>query len=133
MAVAPGLLHLNERATHEATLALLESRHWDVVVLQAQNYSLSGTTNYPNDGSVSLVRSVRERGGLPILFAEWPRRGIDETQIILDTYRAIAVASQRVFHRFPRRSTTPSPRTPDCGSAPATATTRRRQERSWPR
>ena len=88
--VAPGLLHLNERATDEATQRLLQSRHWDVVVLQAQNYSLSGTTDYPNDGSVSLVRSVRERGALPILFAEWPRRGIDETQIILDAYRAIA-------------------------------------------
>jgi hypothetical protein len=88
--VAPGLLHLNERATDEATQRLLRSRHWDVVVLQAQNYSLSGINDYPNDGSVSLVRSVRERGALPILFAEWPRRGIDETQIILDTYRAIA-------------------------------------------
>ncbi len=90
VAVAPGLLHLDERATDEATQRLLRSRHWDVVVLQAQNYSLSGTTAYPNDGSVSLVRSVRARGALPILFAEWPRRGIDETPIILDTYRAIA-------------------------------------------
>jgi hypothetical protein len=88
--VAPGLLHLDERATDEATLRLLRSRHWDVVVMQAQNYSLSGTTAYPNDGSVSLVRSVRVRDALPILFAEWPRRGIDETQIILDAYRAIA-------------------------------------------
>ena len=89
--VAPGLLHLDERATDEATQRLLQSRHWDVVVMQAQNYSLSGTTDYPNEGSVSLVRSVRESGGLPILFAEWPRRGIDETQIILDAYRAITL------------------------------------------
>lgn len=90
VAVAPGLLHLDERATDPATQRLLRSRRWDVVVLQAQNYSLSGITDYPNDGSVSLVRSARERGALPILFAEWPRRGIDETQIILATYRAIA-------------------------------------------
>lgn len=88
--VAPGLLHLDERATHAATQRLLRSRRWDVVVLQAQNYSLSGTTDYPYDGSVALVRSVKERGGLPVLFAEWPRRGVDETQIILDAYRAIA-------------------------------------------
>ena len=88
--VAPGLLHLNERATDEATQRLLQSRRWDVVVLQAQNYSLSGITDYPNSGSVSLVRSARKSGALPILFAEWARRGIDETQIILDTYRAIA-------------------------------------------
>jgi hypothetical protein len=90
VAVAPGLLHLNERATDEPTRRLLQSRRWDVVVLQAQNYSLSGTTDYPNSGSVSLVRSARKSGALPILFAEWARRGIDETQIILDTYRAIA-------------------------------------------
>ena len=88
---APGLLHLNERATHEPTLSLLRSRHWDVVVMQAQNYSLSGASVYPNDGSVALVRSVREEGGLPVLYAEWPRRGIDETEIILDAYRAIAL------------------------------------------
>ncbi|MFL6003813.1 MAG: hypothetical protein ACJ72P_13480 [Nocardioides sp.] len=90
VAVAPGLLHLNERATDKATQRLLRSRRWDVVVLQAQNYSLSGITDYPNNGSVSLVRSVRKIGALPILFAEWARRGIDETSIILDTYRAIA-------------------------------------------
>ena len=91
VATAPGLLHLNERATHGPTLALLRSQHWDVVVMQAQNYSLSGTTAYPNDGSVALVREVVEQGGLPILYAEWPRRDIDETEIILDAYRAIAV------------------------------------------
>lgn len=88
--LAPGLLHLNERATDEATQRLLRSRQWDVVVLQAQNYSLSGITDYPNGGSVSLVRRVHKGGALPILFAEWPRRDIDETQIILDAYRDIA-------------------------------------------
>jgi hypothetical protein len=90
VAVAPGLLHLNERATDQATQRLLQSRRWDVVVLQAQNYSLSGITDYPNSGSVALVRSARRSGALPVLLAEWARRGIDETQIILDTYRAIA-------------------------------------------
>ena len=41
---------------------------------------------------VRLAGSKRpRRGALPILFAEWPRRGIDETQIILDAYRAIAL------------------------------------------
>lgn len=90
VALAPGLLHLNERATDPATLRLLRSRNWDVVVLQAQNYSLSGSAYYPNDGSISLVRRVRARGALPVLFAEWARRYIDETQIILHTYRSIA-------------------------------------------
>ena len=60
--VAPGLLHLNERASDEATQRLLRSHQWDVVVLQAQNYSLSGTTDYPNDGSVSLVRIPAAHG-----------------------------------------------------------------------
>lgn len=90
VATAPGLMHLDERATDEPTLELLRSRDWDVVVMQAQNYSLSGTTDYPNDGSVSLVRNVRKSGGLPVLYAEWPRRGIDETDIILEAYDAIA-------------------------------------------
>lgn len=90
VAEAPGLLHLDERATDTGTQRLLRSRHWDIVVLQAQNYSLSQSNYYPDDGSVSLVREARERGALPILFAEWPRRDIDETRIILHTYRSIA-------------------------------------------
>lgn len=73
------LLHLDERATDVPTQHLLRSRRWDVVVLQAQNYSLSGTNAYPDDGSVALVREATDRGAFPVLFAEWARRDVDES------------------------------------------------------
>lgn len=86
---APTLLHLQHRATHAPTLDLLADGSWDVVVLQAQDYSTSGRHRYPTDGAAALVRRAREAGAVPVLFAEWPRRGIDETGRIVATYAGI--------------------------------------------
>src|SRR6476661_4715379 len=47
----PSIQHLQERATHAPTLELLASQPWDYVVLQAQDYSLSGRYHYPDDGA----------------------------------------------------------------------------------
>ncbi len=87
---APTWMHLEERATDAASLALLQSRRWSYVILQAQNYSLSGQTFYPTTGAETLVRLSRQQGALPVLFPEWPRAGIAETQIITDKYVSIA-------------------------------------------
>jgi hypothetical protein len=82
-------MFLEERATDRATLELLE-RRWSFVVLQAQKYSTSGQFHYPIDGAVALARRARAAGAVPILFPEWPRRGIDETQRIYDLHVSIA-------------------------------------------
>lgn len=87
---APVWMHLEERASDSSSLVLLQSQRWTYVVLQAQNYSLSGQFFYPTSGAEKLVRLSRQSGALPILFAEWPRAGIAETQIILDKYVSIA-------------------------------------------
>lgn len=88
----PSLMHLQERARHRPTLDLIDSRPWDYVVLQAQNYSTSGRYSYPSDGAESLVHRVRQRGAVAVLYAEWARRGIDETGRILDAYGRVAAA-----------------------------------------
>ena len=87
---APGGMFLEERAADPANLALLDSQRWTFVVLQAQKYSTSGLFSYPIDGAVELARRARERGAVPIMFPEWPRRGIDETQRIFDLHVSIA-------------------------------------------
>jgi hypothetical protein len=87
---APGSMFLQERATDTATLRLLRERTWQAVVLQAQAYSLSGTVNHPTTGAEALVREARAAGALPILFPEWARAGIDETQRVYDIHVAIA-------------------------------------------
>jgi hypothetical protein len=90
--LGPGSMHLQERAEHAPTLDLLESEPWDVVVLQAQDYSLSGRYTYPTGGAEELVRRVRALGAEPVLYAEWPRRGVPETSRILWAYGRVATS-----------------------------------------
>ena len=87
---APEWMSLQDRSRDAASLALLRSRAWKFVVLQAQDYSSSGLYSYPIDGAVALVGESRKAGALPILFPEWPRRGINETQRIYDLHLSIA-------------------------------------------
>jgi hypothetical protein len=88
--VAPGLLFLDERVNDEATLKLLRDRRWSFVVLQAQRYSSSGQFEYSTTEAESLIRMARAAGAVPILFPEWPRQGINETQRIFDLHVSIA-------------------------------------------
>jgi hypothetical protein len=87
---APVWMTLQQRAGDTASLALLRSTRWRFVVLQAQEYSSSGQFLYPIDGAVALVKESRSLGALPILFPEWPRAGINETQRIYDLHLSIA-------------------------------------------
>ncbi|APV51472.1 hypothetical protein BWI17_18310 [Betaproteobacteria bacterium GR16-43] len=87
---APGWMFLQQRASDRASLDLLRSTRWRFVVLQAQEYSSSGLFTYPIDGAVALVKESRALGALPILFPEWPRAGINETQRIYDLHLSIA-------------------------------------------
>ena len=88
---APGWMFLGERASDAASLRLLRDGSWNFVVLQAQEYSSSGEFTYSTNGAQALVRMTREAHAVPILFPEWPRRGIDETQRIYDLHVSIAM------------------------------------------
>ena len=83
-------MSLEDRSHDAASLALIRSRRWTFVVLQAQDYSSSGLYSYPIDGAVALVGEARKAGALPILFPEWPRQGINETSRIYDLHLSIA-------------------------------------------
>lgn len=87
--VSPDRMLLNERGSHRPSLELLGSRRWDVVVLQAQNYSSSGAYSYPTSGAEELVRRATAGGARVVLFAEWPRAAVDESARIIATYAAI--------------------------------------------
>lgn len=86
---APGWMFLAERAVDPASLELLE-RPWSHVVLQAQKYSTSGLFEYSIDRAEALVRRARAARAVPVLFPEWPRRGVPETQRIYDLHVSIA-------------------------------------------
>ena len=87
---APGWMFLEERAVDTASLQLLRGRPWSFVVFQAQKYSASGLFDYPIEPAVALIQMARTQAAVPILFPEWPRRGIPETQRIYDLHVSIA-------------------------------------------
>jgi hypothetical protein len=87
---APGWMFLDERAAHGPSLDLLAAGPWSFVVLQAQKYSASGQVDYPIDGALELVRRARLAGAVPVMFPEWPRRGVAETARIFDLHVSIA-------------------------------------------
>ena len=88
---APGWMFLDERSTHVPSVELLREGGWNFVVLQAQKYSSSGLYDYPIDGAVSLARMARGVRAVPIMFPEWPRKDVDETQRIYNLHVSIAL------------------------------------------
>lgn len=80
--LAPGRMFLDQRSTDAPSLALLRSQRWTAVVLQAQKYSSSGQVVYSTSEAESLIVLARGVGALPVLFPEWARLGIDETERI---------------------------------------------------
>lgn len=87
---APNWMFLEQRASDAQSLSLVRAGNWRYVVLQAQEYSSSGQFLYSIEGAVSLVGVAREVQAVPIMFPEWPRRGIPETQRIYDLHVSIA-------------------------------------------
>jgi hypothetical protein len=87
---APGQMFLDERLADEPSVRLLREGRWTFVVLQAQKYSSSGQFTYSTTEAESWVRMTRTANAVPILFPEWPRLGIAETQRIYDLHVSIA-------------------------------------------
>ena len=111
---APDWLFLGDRATDSASLQLLHERAWTFVVLQAQEYSSSGQFTYPTTGAESLVRMTNEEvHAVPILFPEWPRRGINETQRIYSLHVSIAQKQPACVAPIPQAFDVAITRTPD--------------------
>jgi hypothetical protein len=90
---APGYLFLEDRLHDTATLSRLNGQRWSAVILQAQKYSSSGMFTYSTTEAEELVRISRRQGAQPVMFPEWPRKGIAETQRIYDLHVSIAKAA----------------------------------------
>ncbi|MFL5506080.1 MAG: hypothetical protein ACJ8AU_04310 [Gemmatimonadales bacterium] len=87
---APDWGFLEDHASNPRTLELLDRRRWSFVVLQAQKYSTSGQFSYPIEPAIELARKSRMAGAVPVMFPEWSRLGIPETQRIFDLHVSIA-------------------------------------------
>lgn len=91
VAVAPGFLFLDDRLRDPASVALMRSQNWSFVILQAQKYSASGLFTYSTAEAEEWVRMARKASAMPIMFPEWPRRDVPETQRIYDLHVSIAM------------------------------------------
>lgn len=63
---------------------------WDVIVLQAAKVSSSHKYRYSQAGGIELAKLAKASGARTLIFAEWPRKGVKETEFILNVYREIA-------------------------------------------
>lgn len=90
VATAPGWMFLDERLAHTPSITMLDAQRWTFVILQAQKYSSSGLFSYSTAEAVQLVGLARGAGAVPVMFPEWPRLGVDETQRIFDLHVSIA-------------------------------------------
>jgi hypothetical protein len=88
--LAPGSMFLDERLNDAASVNLLRSQNWSFVILQAQKYSSSGQFEYSTAEAEELIRMARQSQAVPVMFPEWPRRSVDETQRIYDLHVSIA-------------------------------------------
>lgn len=75
---------------------LVKTGKWDVVVLQAAKLSSSHRHNYSHSGAINLAKLALQNKSKVFLFAEWPRRGWDESRYILGEYGEIAAAAKGV-------------------------------------
>lgn len=87
---APGWMFLDQRLADAGSIALLRGQRWTVLVLQAQKYSTTGQYSYSTSEAQSLIRTARELGAMPVMFPEWPRLGVAETERIYALHASIA-------------------------------------------
>ena len=78
----------NQDARREA-----RSGKWKYIVLQGAKQSSSHKYVYSQAGCIEIAKVAVASGSKTLLFAEWPRRGWDETEYILGIYGEIAKAS----------------------------------------
>lgn len=81
---------LYQHSEDNSTLATFDEKHWDFVVLQAQRYSQSQSIDYPTDAAEAFIRKTKNQVGQPILFPEWARFGVNETDYIHKLHTNIA-------------------------------------------
>lgn len=84
---------LSDLATSAALQDDLRAGKWDIVMMQGAKLSSSHKYQYDHSGAVSIAKLAQRNKVKPYLFAEWPRRGWDETAYILREYGKIATPS----------------------------------------
>ncbi len=76
----------NDHWANRSTVSKIKNGNWSAVVIQGQPLSRSRKYFYSQEGAVGLANLASEAGSIPVLFIEWARRGIDESDYIQKVY-----------------------------------------------
>lgn len=81
---------LESGAKNQTVLQDLKSGSYDYLILQGAMVSSSHKYRYAQDGAIAMATLGKKKKAKVYLYAEWPRRGWDETNYILGVYDEIA-------------------------------------------
>ncbi|HRK20436.1 MAG TPA: SGNH/GDSL hydrolase family protein [Fimbriimonadaceae bacterium] len=87
-----GGLLLNHWGVEEYRKEVSEGK-WSAVILQGAGMSSSHKYKYSQEGAIGFARLAVKSGAQTLLFAEWPRRGWNETGYIMGIYQGIRKAA----------------------------------------
>jgi hypothetical protein len=85
---------LEDLARNPAIRKEVAEGKWDVIVLQGAKVSSSHRYRYSQAGGIVLAKLAMASGARTLLFAEWPRKGENETEFILNVYGEIGRAAK---------------------------------------
>ncbi|HJP84097.1 MAG TPA: hypothetical protein VJ835_11410 [Fimbriimonadaceae bacterium] len=80
---------LEDFARNQYVRTEIMSGRWNVLVLQGAKLSSSHRYEYDHSGSVELAKLANTKGIKVGYFAEWPRKGWNESDWIMNQYRGI--------------------------------------------
>lgn len=84
---------LEDMYRNPQTLQSIRDDKWTHVVLQAQKISSSHKYSYSKEEEITLAREAKKAGSEALFFAEWSRKGIDESDYTFRIYADIAKSS----------------------------------------
>ncbi len=85
--------HLDDIEPRADVRRSIDSGKWTHVVLQAAKISSSHKYEYSQASGIALAARAKRAGAKALLFAEWPRRGWDESDYIYKHYEVIQKAA----------------------------------------
>jgi hypothetical protein len=85
--------HLDDLSRNPAVLGTIDKDKWTHVVLQGAMISSSHKYDYSQEPGIALAARAKKAGSKALLFAEWPRKGWDESDYIYKHYAIIQKAA----------------------------------------
>jgi hypothetical protein len=85
--------HLEDLSRNPAVTDSIDKDKWTHVVLQGAMISSSHKYEYSQEPGIALAARAKRAGSKALLFAEWPRKGWDESDYIYKHYAIIQKAA----------------------------------------